>query len=181
MFTHSKYKLEVWKPLAGSCGCCKDLCTKDLLSLQRCPASQRNHCSREAAPPEDCHKRPRCASKHERACLLCHLLLRPPVTAESFTSLSLFKVLSWHLQKGGLARLSVLARGVSEDDKLEFSVTDRKRDTRRQMCQALVVESLGHRKKRLDLRWILVLKKRGNRSKSWKAPACCSAGRERKI
>lgn len=95
--------------------------------------------------------------------------------------LALFRVLSWHLPKSGFARLSVLAQGVRRDYKLAFSVTDCKRDTRRQMCQASVVESLGWRQRRLNLMWVLVLKKRGNRSKSWKPPACCFAGRERKI
>lgn len=60
-----------------------------------------------------------------------------------------------------------------------LSQSDWKRDTRRQMCQALVVESLGWRKKRLNLIWVLVLKKTGNRSKSWKPPACCFAGTEK--
>lgn len=58
-------------------------------------------------PPEDCHKRPHCASKCKPACLLCHLLLRSLVTAESFSSFCLFEVLSCCLEKQGFARLSV--------------------------------------------------------------------------
>lgn len=60
-----------------------------------------------------------------------------------------------------------------------LSQPDWRRGTRRQICRVLIVESLGWRKKRLNWMEVLVLKKRANRSKSWKPPACCFAGTER--